>query len=129
MLTIPGIWLEGSFAQAFSLIYGYDMSVIIPAFAEAGIELERVRTAVRTARVGPKPIDRLNLWSIPVQDAVDLAVFLANVQIEMDRFLPGMPACGGPVDVMVLQMAPEPRILSYPGKLLHHPTSGLRLAE
>ena len=29
--------------------------------------------------------------------------------------------CGGPIDVMVFQTAPEPRTLAYPGKELHHP--------
>jgi len=31
------------------------------------------------------------------------------------------PVCGGPIDVMVFQTAPEPRTLAYPGKELHHP--------
>jgi hypothetical protein len=50
-----------------------------------------------------RPIDKLNLWAMPVQDAIDMAVFLATVQVEMDRFLPGTPACGGPIDVMGLR--------------------------
>lgn len=68
-----------------------------------------------------RPTEKLSLWSMPVQDAIDMAVFLATVQVHMDRFLPGTPACGGPIDAMVLQMAPEPGILTYPGKVLHHP--------
>jgi hypothetical protein len=68
-----------------------------------------------------RPIDKLNLWAIPIQDAIDLAVFLANVQVEMDRFLPGTPACGGPIDVMVLQTASGLSIQSFPGKKVHHP--------
>jgi hypothetical protein len=67
------------------------------------------------------PIDQLNLQTMPLQDAIDLAVFLAEVQIEMDRFLPGSPVCGGPVDVMVLRMVPTPEILTFSGKALHHP--------
>lgn len=68
-----------------------------------------------------RPIDKLNLWAMPVQDAIDMAVFLATVQVEMDRFLPGTPACGGPIDVVVLQMAPRAGIVTYPGKRPHHP--------
>lgn len=68
-----------------------------------------------------RPITKLNLWAIPIQDAIDLAVFLATVQEEMERFLPGSPVCGGPIDVMVLKMAPAPEIVSFPGKRLHHP--------
>ena len=68
-----------------------------------------------------RPVDKLSLWSMPIQDAVELAVFLAKVQVEMDRFLPGTPACGGPIDVMVLRMVPNRDILIFPGKTLHHP--------
>ena len=58
---------------------------------------------------------------MPIQDAMDLAYLFAKVQVEMDRFLPGTAACGGPIDIMVLQVAPEPNILSYPGKRIHYP--------
>jgi hypothetical protein len=63
----------------------------------------------------------VNLETMPLQDAIDFAVFLADVQIEMDRFLPGSPACGGPIDVRVLRMVPTPEIIAFPGKALHHP--------
>jgi len=69
-----------------------------------------------------RPLDKLSLWSIPIQDAIDLAVFLAKVQVEMDRFLPGQPACGGPIDVMILRTVPDRVILSFPGKTLRHPS-------
>ncbi len=58
---------------------------------------------------------------MPTQDAMDLAVFLCNVQVQMDRILPGEAACGGPIDLMVLQLAPEPAIVPFYGKVLHHP--------
>jgi len=71
-----------------------------------------------------RPIDKLSLGSMPIQDAIDLAVFMATTQVQMDRFLPGTPACGGPIDVMVLRTAPYAEILSFPGKVLHHPLMG-----
>lgn len=58
---------------------------------------------------------------MPIQDAMDLAYFLADVQIEMDRFLPGAPVCGGPIDLMVLQGLPYRDIKAFPGKSLEHP--------
>jgi hypothetical protein len=67
------------------------------------------------------PINKINFWAMPIQDAIDLAVFLAQVQIQMERFLPGLPTCGGPIDVMVMEMTPEPKIRSFPGKQIHHP--------
>ena len=68
-----------------------------------------------------KSIDKLSLGSMPIQDAIDLAVFIATTQVQMERFLPGEPLCGGPIDVMVLSTAPTREILSFPGKELHHP--------
>lgn len=118
--TGPGIRLEGSFLDAFTLLYGYSPSVLEEVATLLDVEPARVGCALRSLRV-LQPITKLNLDAMPVQDAIDLAVFLANVQVEMDRFLPGTPACGGPIDVMVLQMAPKPGIVAYPGKALHHP--------
>lgn len=87
---------------------------------ELGIDNDRFNEALRNLKV-LRPVDKLSLWSMPLQDAIDLAVFLATVQEEMDRFLPGTPACGGPIDVMVLKLVPEHAIVTFPGKTLHHP--------
>ena len=89
---------------------------------ELGISEDKVDENLLKAGVF-RPIDRINVVAMPLQDAIDLAVFLASVQIEMDRFLPGTPVCGYPIDVMALRMVPTPEILSFPGKRLHHPAS------
>jgi hypothetical protein len=120
ILTEPGINLEGAYAEVFSLLYGYHFEVLSGFSKELNITKEMRLEAFKNMKV-LRPIDKLNLWAMPVQDAIDMAVFLARVQVEMDRFLPGNPACGGPIDVMVLQMAPEPGIVTYPGKKPHHP--------
>jgi hypothetical protein len=112
--------MEGSYDEVFALMYGYEFSVLTGICKELGIEPDRLTEALTKLNV-LRSIDKLNLWSMPIQDAIDMAVFLATVQVEMDRFLPGAPACGGPIDVMVLHMAPEPGILSFPGKTLGHP--------
>lgn len=122
ILKQPEIRLEGSYNEVFSLLYGFEPEVLTGVADEAGVEKDLIWGALGKLKV-LRPIDKLSLQSMPIQDAADLAVFLATVQVEMDRFLPGNPACGGPIDVMVLQMAPKPRILSYPGKVLHHPHS------
>jgi hypothetical protein len=119
----PGIRFEGSYDEVISLTYGYRADVLASVANELGVsDMAKVSAALTKLKV-LRPIDKLHLSlsAIPLQDAIDLAVFLASVQIEMDRFLPGEPACGGPIDVMVLRMVPAPEILSYPGKFLHHP--------
>ena len=120
ILTDPGIYLEGSYNETFGLLYGYERSVLLSLMNELGIEMEKCGQALQNLRV-LRPIEKLSLWSMPLQDAIELAVFLATVQIQMDRFLPGTPACGGPIDVMVLQTVPTRAIISFPGKKLHHP--------
>lgn len=120
ILASPGIRLEGSYNETFGLLYGNHPEVLTGLANQLGIEMGTVGEAARNMKV-PRPIDKLSLWSIPLQDAIDLAVFLAQVQVEMDRFLPGVPACGGPIDVMVLGMVPERAILAFPGEVLHHP--------
>ena len=120
ILPEPGIWLDGSYDEVFGLLYGYEPSVLAGIGQQIGVDVKRFQEAAAALRV-LRPIDKLNLWAMPVQDAIDLAVFLATVQVQMDRFLPGTPACGGPIDVMVLQTAPEPSIVPYPGKVVHHP--------
>lgn len=120
ILQAPGIRLEGTYNSAFTLLYGYEGEVLAGIATQMGLDVQAMFDALGKLSV-LKPLDKLNLWTMPTQDAIDLAVFLAEVQEEMDRFLPGTPACGGPIDVMVLQMTPDPRIISFPGKVLHHP--------
>jgi len=120
ILTEPWIELEGSYAEVFSLLYGFHWDIVGGMCNELGITHDQRREAIRKSKV-LRPADKIDFRAIPIQDAIDLAVFLATVQVEMDRFLPGMPACGGPIDVMVLQMAPEAGIIAYPGKRVHHP--------
>jgi len=120
ILNQPGVWLDGSFDEVFSLLYGFHPAVSTELGASLNLDATAFRKQLAGLRV-LRPIEQLNLWTMPLQDAIDFAVFLASVQIEMDRFLPGSPACGGPIDVMVLRMVPSPEILTYPGKALHHP--------
>lgn len=124
ILERPGIWLEGSYVDAFTLLYGYNPDILEETRNLLGIEEQKL-TEVLGARKTLSPIHKIALNGMPVQDAVDMAVFLATVQVQMDRFLPGQAACGGPIDVMVLQTAPEPGIRAFPGKVLHHPRSRL----
>ena len=120
--------LEGSYDEVFSLLFGFRWDLLSGLAPRLGMDQERLMEALRTVRV-LRPLDQINFWAMPTQDAIDIAVFLANAQVEMDRFLPGTPACGGPIDVMVLQMVPGPRITSYPGKVTHHPNARGKLRE
>ncbi len=125
ILTGPLVQLEGAYDDVFSLLYGFRPELIDGIFGKLGLDPGKGPETVGEIRNKlPAPVDKLNLAAMPTQDAMDLAYFLASVQVQMDRFLPGTPACGGPIDVLVLQMAPEPGIVNYPGKKVHHPSAG-----
>jgi hypothetical protein len=67
------------------------------------------------------PVNQINASGMPLQDAIDLAVFLASVQIEMERYLPGTPLCGGAIDVIVVHGRPRWAVEWFPGKETRHP--------
>lgn len=125
ILQSPSIRLEGAYAEAYSLLYGFHPEVLGKIAGQLDFAPQQIFEAATQSHGWLRPIDKLSFWAMPLQDAIDMAVFLATVQVEMDRFLPGTPACGGPIDVMVLRTAPEAGIVAYPGKELHHPRASL----
>jgi len=122
------IYLEGSYRQVFSLLYGYDSHVVLAAASEIKVGEQTLDPNLMAEALGKglkvlKPVEQINPHVMPIQDAMDLAFFLATAQVQMERFLPGEALCGGPIDVMVLKTAPVQEILWHPGKELHHPGS------
>ena len=125
ILPGPNVWLEGTYRNAFTLLYGYHPDIISGLardlkLGDKPIGEERLYELLANLKV-VKPIDKLSLGAMPTQDAIELAYFMATTQIEMERFQPGDKACGGPIDVMVLKTAPAREILWLPGKQVHHP--------
>jgi hypothetical protein len=122
------VYFEGSYRQVFSLLYGYDPHVVLAAASEVKVGEQVLDPTLMAEALGKglkvlKPIEQINPHVMPIQDAMDLAFFLAAAQVQMERFLPGEAVCGGPIDVMVLKTAPVQEILWHPGKQLHHPGS------
>jgi hypothetical protein len=120
ILQEPWVWMEGAPSNVFTLLYGYDHTMLEALQKELGVSETDFAAAWQRVKI-LRPIDKLSLGSMPIQDAIELAVFMATTQVQMDRFLPGTPVCGGPIDVMVLRTAPYVEILPFPGKVLHHP--------
>lgn len=94
--------------------------VIEPILEKLGISYDEMLQVLGDSN-NLQPVFKINFLAMPLQDAIDFAVYCAKVQVEMDRILPGTPACGGPIDIMTLEMSPNPTIQSYPGKVIHHP--------
>jgi len=120
ILQNPGVWIEGSAQDVFNLLYGFSLPQQKETLTRLGIEESIIKEELNIS-LTTAARNRINFWAMPIQDAMDFAAFCANTQIQMDRFLPGLGNCGGPVDVMTLEMAPSRRIRSFPGKSLHHP--------
>jgi hypothetical protein len=114
------VYLEGSYDGAFSLLYGFRSDVMRDLVRALTIDETKLTEALDTLKI-LRPIDKLSVDVMPIQDAIDLAVFLATAQVQLERFLPGEPLCGGPIDVMVLKAAPTRETLWLPGKVLKHP--------
>jgi hypothetical protein len=132
VLIKRSVYLQGTYDSAASVLFGYRIDVIDALAKELKcgdqpVGEDAIYDILRSVKV-LSPIDKLSTGVMPIQDAVELAVFLVTVQIQMERFLPGEPYCGGPIDVMVLKTAPNPEILWLPGKALHHPLAAGRLA-
>lgn len=121
-LQHPGPWFEGSAGMTFALFTGIEFQRAIALREHLKTDPVAFEQALQsTAHLAAK--NRINFWTMPVQDAIDFAVFAAQVQVEMDRFLPGFGSCGGPIDVMTLEMSPKPKIRELLGKSLRHPHS------
>jgi hypothetical protein len=120
ILQDPGIHLEGSSDDVFALLYRINPTKASDVVGQLGVNEDKFIETWTSSKV-LSPIDQLNLWAMPTQDAMDFAQFLAGVQVQMDRFLPGEAACGGPIDLMVLELYPQTAIREFPGKTLHHP--------
>lgn len=120
ILQAPGIWFEGNVESTLTLLYGSGGEIMGELQKALEVDSDTFHSAL-TAQHYLSAVAKINFWTMPVQDAMDFAVFCASVQIEMERFLPGIPMCGGPIDLMTLEMAPRPHIRSFPGKSVHHP--------
>ncbi len=96
--TLGARWW-GQTASLQRLVLGFDQEVMT-WLGEQGVEQEALHNIHRDF------VQRFR-WQIsfdgmPLQDAVDLAVFLTNVAIGHSRFAIGPPVCGGHVDVATI---------------------------
>lgn len=97
----PGISWRGQTLVIGRLLKGYDPRLRdLPGFTE---ELGKSLDESKLDFI-------VDYWAMPLQDAVDLALFCVRTTIEMQRFsdginlAPGASAtCGGPIDVAVVE--------------------------
>jgi hypothetical protein len=97
---LPGLAAEGTPTPVRRLVLGLDPEEVEPVLARIGLSpdqvagiIEKLRTTLFRQMVHP---------SMPIQDAIDLAVFLAQTTAQFTRFAPGPDTVGGPVEVAAL---------------------------
>lgn len=118
ILQYPGVYLAGSCEHSFTLLYNYNYTAINEVAATLEIPRSDLESALKEKYF--PPVARINYSVMPIQDAIDFTAFLVKVQINMERFNPGTPKCGGAIDIAVVKGLPKHEILWFPGKELKH---------
>lgn len=88
---------ETYFLRRFLL--GYDDN-IIEILKENGVDDESAINIVNDCSM--KLQLPLGVPAMPIQDAIDLVKFLANISVNSSRFSPGAQVIGGPIDIAVI---------------------------
>jgi len=94
-----GISWRGEGEAIMRLIKGYGTG-LPNVLKELGMQDEQINTAM--SHIDNRLRVPLSYPPMPIQDAIDLAVFLAESTIMFSRFTPGAPTVGGPIDVAAI---------------------------
>jgi hypothetical protein len=94
-----GIFWGGQSEAIHRLVFGFDVSLEI-ALTGAGMSPEEIPKLIGMVRASSERqfVDA----RMPIQDAIDLAQYLADVTKGYSRFLPGADTVGGDTDVAVV---------------------------
>lgn len=118
ILPYPRVYLAGSCEHSLTLLYNYNYNALKEVAATLELPINNLETALIEKYL--PPVERLNYSVMPMQDAIDFTTFLVKVQINMERFKPGTPKCGGAIDIAVVRGLPKHEIFWFPGKELKH---------
>ncbi len=98
--TECGITWAGQPEALNRLILG--MSAMVPGLLKSELQLDDERIKGLMQAMVPRLQAPLISPAMPLQDAIDLAEFLADVAVQWSRFLPGAQSVGGPVEVATI---------------------------
>jgi hypothetical protein len=94
-----GITWNGEVEAIFRIFVGHSTG-LERVLSEEGLEgetVDRIMKACRERLVAPMVVPPM-----PIQDAINLAVFLVETTIGFSRFAPGAPTVGGPIEVAAI---------------------------
>jgi hypothetical protein len=99
----PGIAVEGTPSPVRRLIMGYDPEEVEVALRKLGTPADQIATCLDClAKCAPVLNRRFVYPAMPIQDAIDLAVFLEQTTAQSTRFSQAFDTVGGPVEVAAL---------------------------
>jgi len=82
------------------LVLGYGTGLPVVMQQNLGVPANQIQPAIRAIQGALQA--PLALPAMPLQDAIDLAKFLADVTINFWRFAPGAPVVGGPIEIAAI---------------------------
>lgn len=92
-----GINWSGEPEAITRLIKGYSPRLADVLRDDLGVPFEQIAPAMQI--IDSKLEAPLLYAPMPIQDAIDLAIYLVEVSIMFSRFMPGAPTVAGPIDV------------------------------
>lgn len=95
-----GIAVEGTPQPVRRLMLGFDPEEFVPVLSEVGLSPDQVQAVITCAR--SRLTRHLVHPSMPIQDAIDLAIFLEHTTAQFTRFRAGPDTVGGPLEVAAL---------------------------
>lgn len=95
----PGIIWRGDGDAIHRLVLGFGAR-INAVFQELGMQDSEIQHAIQKARqiLGAPLVPA----AMPIQDAIDLAAFLAETEAGFSRFTPGAQTVGGPIEIAAI---------------------------
>jgi len=95
-----GLTWGGQVEYVNRLIKGYDPS--LPAIARECLALDDDQVRLLEQRLDEKLVCRIPYQFLPLQDCVDLAVYLIRSTMELQRWTVGVRGVGGAIDVAIV---------------------------
>lgn len=96
----PGMAVEGTPSPVRRLVLGFNPEELLPALQATGLSQQQAIDLINQCK--PSLYRRLVHPLMPIQDAIDLAVFLEHTTAQFTRFWQLLDTVGGPVKVATL---------------------------
>lgn len=97
--NVTGITWSGEPEAITRIVFGHG-TVLPQVLKELGVPEEQIGPAMK--QIQARLLVPLAPAPMPIQDAIDLAIFLVDATIMFSRFAPGAPTVGGPVEVAAI---------------------------